>query len=162
MGTNRRVTWTRLGQLCAGTVGGLAVAGMIAATPAHSKPCEQHTGKAKAACITQAKRDAMRWPPRPSNAEVIKRIGIDQWRKAERVAYCETGGNVNHYPHGTYIGLMGMYVGTYGIGVEGTKGPGNRRGYRWVSEGATKAEQIAIAWEVVKRYGWSAWSCGGA
>jgi len=118
-------------------------------------PCQAHTGAAKKACIKQLKRDRMDWPPRPSNAEIIKRIGIDQWRKAERVAYCETAGNWQHYPNGSYIGGLGMFRSTYGIGQAETK-------YRWVHEGATKAEQIAIGYVVAQRYGWSAWGCGGA
>jgi hypothetical protein len=80
---------------------------------------------------------------------------MDQWRKAERVAVCETGANWQHYPNGTYIGGMGMYRSTYGIGQSVT-------GYRWVSEGATKAEQIAIAYIVAMKFGWSAWGCGSA
>jgi len=132
---------------------GVGVALMPAAGSA--APCQAHTGAAKKACIKQLKRDRMDWPPRPSNAEIIKRIGIDQWRKAERVAYCETAGNWQHYPNGSYIGGLGMFRSTYGIGQAETK-------YRWVHEGATKAEQIAIGYVVAQRYGWSAWGCGGA
>jgi hypothetical protein len=50
---------------------------------------------------------------------------------------------------------MGMYRRTYGIGQAVT-------GYRWPSEGATKAEQIAVAHIVAQRFGWSAWGCGSA
>lgn len=136
------------------------------ANPATSAPCDKHEGAAKSACVkAKHERDArakLKWPPSPTAAEIITRIGIDQWRKAERVAYCETGGNPRHFVHGTYIGLLGMYRGTYGIGVEGTRAPGNPRGYRWPAEGATKAEQIAVGYVVAQRFGWSAWGCGGA
>jgi hypothetical protein len=48
-----------------------------------------------------------------------------------------------------------MYRRTYGIGQAVT-------GYQWPSEGATKAEQIAVAHIVAQRFGWSAWGCGSA
>lgn len=136
------------------------------ASPATSAPCDKHEGAAKVACLKhkheREARDRMPWPPRPSSAEVIARIGIDQWRKAERVAYCETGGNIRHFVHGRFIGFLGMYRGTYKMGVEWTKGPGNPNGYRWPAEGATKAEQIAVGYQVASRLGWSAWGCGAA
>ena len=117
-------------------------------------PCEKHKGAHKKACVKQLKRDRMDWPPRPKAWEIKRRIGW-HWRKAERVAYCETGGNWRHYPNGTYIGGLGMFRRTYGIGQAVT-------GYRWPHEGATKAEQIATGYVVAKRFGWSAWSCGNA
>ena len=129
-------------------------AAMLPAT-SNGKPCGEHTGAAKKACAKQLQRDRMDWPPRPTNAEVIRRIGLVQWRKAERVAQCETAGNWQHYPHGTYIGGLGMYRGTYGIGQSVT-------GYRWPHQGATKAEQIATGYVVAMRFGWSAWGCGSA
>lgn len=128
---------------------------LVGSIEANAAPCQAHQGKAKAECIKQAKRDRMAWPPKPSEAEIRRRIGTVQWRKAERVAVCETGANWQHYPYGTYIGGMGMYRGTYGIGQAVT-------GYRWPSEGATKAEQIAVAYIVAQRFGWSAWGCGSA
>ena len=120
-----------------------------------SAPCGKHVEQAKAKCLAVQKRAAMQWPPRPTKSEVVKRIGLDQWQKAERVAVCETAANWQHFPNGRYIGGMGMFRQTYGIGQAVTH-------YRWVSEGATKAEQIAIASVVAKRFGWSAWGCGGA
>jgi hypothetical protein len=128
---------------------------LVGSIEANAAPCQAHQGKAKTECIKQAKRDRMAWPPKPSEVEICRRIGTVQWRKAERVALCETGANWQHYPHGTYIGGMGMYRRTYGIGQAVT-------GYRWPSEGATKAEQIAVAHIVAQRFGWSAWKCGSA
>ena len=141
----------------AAVIGGLGAAiGLIGPSSAAAKPCQHHQGKAKKACVTQAKRNAQAWPPRPAAWEIKRRIGNAQWRKAERVAYCETGGNWQHYPHGTYIGGLGMYRGTYAYGAR-------RTGYRYPSQGATKGEQIAVAvasFPITR--GWSGWGCGGA
>lgn len=127
----------------------------VSTARATAAPCAKHVGAAKQQCSKAAKRNAMAWPPRPSEAEIKRRIGVSQWRKAERISVCETGGNWQHFPHGRYIGGMGMFRSTYGIGQAVTR-------YRWVHEGATKAEQIAIAYVVARRFGWSAWGCGGA
>lgn len=98
------------------------------------------------------------WPKPATEKAIKKRIGIAQWRKAERVANCETGGRVDWYvdangnPTGTYVSMMGMYVQTYNFGRRVT-------GYR----GKTKPEQIAIAigsFEITG--GWSGWGCSGA
>ena len=124
-------------------------------TSNRKRPCYAHEGKKKKACLKQYKRNRMDWPPRPKEWEIKRRIGNVQWRKAERVAYCETAGNWNHYPNGRYIGGLGMFRSTYGIGQAKT-------GYRWVHQGATKAEQIAIGYVVAQRFGWSAWGCGSA
>ncbi len=133
-----------------------AIAGTVLLPAAASaKPCEHHVGASKRACVEQARRDRMEWPPRPTEAEIRRRIGSTQWRKAERVAECETGGNWQHFPNGTYIGGLGMYRGTYGIGQAVT-------GYRWPHQGATKAEQIATGYIVAMKFGWSAWGCGSA
>jgi hypothetical protein len=129
----------------------------MAALPAAgtTTPCQAHTGKSKAACIKQHKRNQQDWPAKPKEWEIQRRIGMVQWRKAERVAQCETGSNWQHYPHGRWIGGMGLFRSTYGIGQAETN-------YRWVHQGATKAEQIAIAYVVAQRFGWSAWGCGSA
>lgn len=128
-------------------------------TATNKRPCHAHEGTKKDKCLKVYKenqrRSQMAWPPKPSEREIQNRIGMDQWRKAERVAVCETGANWQHYPNGSYIGGMGMFRSTYGIGQAVT-------GYRWVSEGATKAEQIAIAYIVAQKFGWSAWGCGSA
>ena len=102
----------------------------------------------------QLKRDRMEWPSRPKEWEIKRRVGW-WWRKAERIAYCETGGNWQHYPHGTYIGGLGMFRRTYGIGQAVT-------GYRWPHQGATKAEQIAVGYVVMRRFGVRAWGCASA
>ena len=94
----------------------------------------------------------MKWPPNPSNEEIIRRIGIDQWRYAEQIAYCETGGNLRHFPDGKYIGMMGMYRSTYAYGARATGYPSPHT--------ATKAQQIAIAVAAHPiTQGWSGWGC---
>lgn len=128
-------------------------------TSVHKRPCHAHEGTNKSKCLKvyreNQRRAHLAWPPNPTVAEIQSRIGMNEWRKAERVSICETGGNWQHYPNGNYIGGMGMFRQTYGIGQAVT-------GYRWVSEGATKQEQIAIAHIVAQKFGWSAWGCGGA
>ena len=118
------------------------------------RPCYQHEGKSKKKCLKAHKRSRMDWPPNPTQAEIKKRVGW-WWPKAERISYCETAGNWQHFPNGNYIGGLGMFRRTYGIGQAVT-------GYRWVHEGASKAEQIAIGHVVMKRFGVMAWGCGSA
>ncbi len=138
------------------TAAALAALGMAALPAAGTTtPCQAHKGWEKAACIKQHKRNQQDWPAKPKEWEIQRRIGMVQWRKAERVAQCETGSNWQHYPHGRWIGGMGLFRSTYGIGQAETK-------YRWVHQGATKAEQIAVAYVVAQRFGWSAWGCGSA
>jgi hypothetical protein len=148
----------------AGKVGNTGTGGSLSKVAENGgvpkRPCHAHEGQRKKNCVKvyreNQRRSKMKWPPNPSVKEIQDRIGMDQWRKAERVAYCETGGNWQHFPNGSYIGGLGMYRQTYGYGQRVT-------GYRWVSEGATKQEQIAIAIASFPiTYGWSGWGCGGA
>lgn len=91
------------------------------------------------------------WPTKATNASIKKRVGAYNWNKALRVARCETGTNWQHFPNGTYIGGLGMFRKTYGYGQRVT-------GYRWPSQGATKAEQIAVAVAAHPiTYGWGGW-----
>lgn len=98
------------------------------------------------------------WPKPATEKNIKKKIGLAQWRKAERVAYCETGGRVNWYvdrngdPTAKYVSMMGMYVHTYNYGRRAT-------GYK----GRNKPEQIAISIGAHPiTGGWSGWGCGGA
>jgi hypothetical protein len=94
---------------------------------------------------------------KPVTEQSVKRvIGVQQWNKAMRVARCETGATLRWYPHGTYIGMLGMYRGTYALGMR-------RAGiYKW-PDTASRAEQIAIAVSAFPATrGWSGWGCGGA
>lgn len=94
----------------------------------------------------------MKWPPSPTASEIRRRVGDYNWRKAERVAYCETGKTVNWHLTGTYRGALGMYVTTFQYGQR-------RTGYA----GTTWPEQVAIAVAAhpITR-GWSGWGCGNA
>lgn len=98
------------------------------------------------------------WPKHATKKSIVKKIGLSQWKKAERIAVCETGGRVNWYvnsngdPTGQYVSMMGMYVHTYNYGRRAT-------GY----SGRNKPEQIAIAvgaWPITQM--WSGWGCSGA
>lgn len=120
---------------------------------ASSAPCAKHTGSAKSKCIKQ--RDQVKWPKNPTEAEIIKRVGRANWDKALRIAQCETGGNLRHYPHGRFIGMMGMARSTYDYGRRAT-------GYPW-PDTASRAEQVAVA--VASHpitLGWSGWGCSHA
>ena len=145
----------------------LVIVGTIERAGASAKPtrpCAAHPSKASAErpgpvvtkkmCLRQYKRNRMDWPPRPKAWEIKRRVGW-WWKKAERIAYCETAGNWQHYPNGNYIGGLGIFRRTYGIGQAVTK-------YRWVHEGASKAEQIAVGYIIMRRFGVSAWGCGSA
>jgi hypothetical protein len=111
-----------------------------------------------AATGTATARPSSDWPKPATEKNIKKKIGLAQWRKAERVAYCETGGRVSWYvdrngdPTAKYVSMMGMYVHTYNYGRRAT-------GYR----GRNKAEQIGIAIGAHPiTGGWSGWGCGGA
>jgi hypothetical protein len=134
-----------------GTVLGATLALVPAA--ANAAPCEAHTGKAKAACIHQVKRDRMAWPPAPRAWEIQRRVGFYNWNKAHRVAVCETGKRLDWYPTGRFRGPLGMYVTTQAVGIRIT-------GY---SPPRTWPEHVAVA---VASHGttrgWSGWGCGSA
>jgi hypothetical protein len=163
------------------TVGAALVFAPAVAAETKPRPCAAHPVEAapgkvsRAACLRaytrQRARDRMAWPPRPTEAEIRRRVerigGTGTWAKAARVANCETGGtrgssrnrgNARWYitadgtPTGSYIGALGMYARTFAYGAR-------RTGYR----GRTYQEQVAIAvaaWPITR--GWSGWGCGGA
>jgi hypothetical protein len=145
----------------------VGVGGALAAPPASGKkrPCYKHTAKTvptKATCLKAYKRARMAWPPKPTAAEIKKRVGSYHWHKAARVANCETGGtqgatanrgNLHWHPNGTYQGPLGMYRQTarYGKRVTGYHTPTTWQ--QWVA--------VAVASHPITR-GWSGWGCGGA
>jgi hypothetical protein len=127
---------------------------------ASAAPCASHTATTKvtkAECVAQvkkqAKRDRMAWPPRPTEAEIRKRVGAYNWNKAHRVAVCETGKRIDWYPHGRYRGPLGMYRTTQDYGKRAT-------GY-WTPRTWQEHVAIAVAAHPITR-GWSGWGCGGA
>jgi hypothetical protein len=136
-----------------GAIVGLCGLG-FAGAPAQARPCEAHAGAKRSACLTQWKRDRMDWPPNPAKWEIVRRVGRSNYAKAIRVAYCETGANPRHFPHGRYIGMLGMYRSTYAYGARRTGYPHPGR--------ATEQQQVAIAVAAhpITR-GWSGWGCGG-
>lgn len=118
-------------------------------------PCQYHKGEGKQTC----KRAQMDWPPNPSVKEVRTRVdkigGKGTWEKAWRIARCETGANPRHFPHGSYIGMMGMFRSTYAYGARVT-------GYPY-PDVATPQQQIAVAvasWPITRQ--WQGWGCRGA
>jgi hypothetical protein len=129
-----------------------AFMGSIPSTAA-AKPCAEHVGAAKKACVTQLKRDRMAWPPRPTQAEIKTRVGSYNWHKAHRVAVCETGKRIDWYPHGRYRGPLGMYRTTQDYGKRAT-------GY-WNPRTWQEHVAIAVAAHPITR-GWSGWGCGSA
>lgn len=130
------------------------------------RPCYKHTAKTvptKKTCLLAYKRSRMAWPPKPTEAEIKKRVGSYHWHKAARVANCETGGtrgatanrgNLNWHLTGTYQGPLGMYRQTarYGKRATGYWGP-QLTWQQWVA--------VAVASHPITR-GWSGWGCRGA
>jgi hypothetical protein len=133
---------------------------------ASAKPCEKHVGPAKAACVKQAKRDAMPYPPNPSWGEATRRLSAYDLATAERVSGCEEPGS----EHGTgrgrspwarrwslsgsgYVSGFGMASSTYGIGARIT-------GYPYPPE-ASPAQQLLVAVAGAHSFGWSGWGCYG-
>lgn len=132
--------------------------------PATAAPCAKHTGSAKVACVKQAKRDAMPYPPNPSWREATRRVSAYDLATAERVSGCEEPGS----EHGTgkgaspwarrwslsgsgYVSGFGMANSTYGIGARIT-------GYPYPPE-ASPAQQLLVAVAGAHSFGWSGWGC---
>lgn len=145
---------------------GTALLFVPAAASGNTAPCARHTATTpvtQAQCLIanrrQVKRDRMAWPPSPTVAEVRRRVerigGPGTYAKAWRVARCETGANPRHYPHGRFIGMLGMARTTYAYGARVT-------GYPYPAT-ATPQQQIAVAVASFPiTLGWSGWGCGGA
>lgn len=145
------------------------VVALAAASGADAKPCSDHDGSAKRACLTQHARDKQAWPRDPTWAEVAKRARPGELSTLRAIAECEqpgTGSHPHHRKYGprerwrtawgihagsTYTGAYGMFRGTaqYGAGVTGYPMPGE----------ATPAEETALAIAVMRRWGPSAWGC---
>lgn len=144
----------------------VAFAVVIGCEEAKAAPCAKHsatTSVTKSECMKQyknkVKRDRMAWPPNPSPGEIRDRVnkigGPGTWDKAWRIARCETGANPRHFPHGRWIGMMGMYRSSYAYGAR-------RTGYPFPHV-ATPQQQIAVAvasWPITRQ--WQGWGCRGA
>lgn len=148
---------------------GIATAiALIGASPAAAKPCAEHVGSAKTACVKQVARDRMAWPPNPTWAEIVKRARPGELAALRKIAECEQPGSgsfpypAKYGPRGwrtawginagaTYVGAYGMYRGTAGIGAAATSYD--------VPPYATPAEETGTAMIVARRFGYSAWGC---
>jgi len=138
---------------------------IFAVSPAAAAPCEKHQGAAKAACVKQVKRNAMPYPPNPSWAEAVRRVGPEQLAIAKRVSACEepgsehgTGRGRSPWPRywslsgGTYVSGFGMAASTYRWAAEDTGYP--------MPPAATPAMQLLVAVHGGRDlFGWAGWSC---
>jgi len=129
-----------------------------------AKPCAAHQGVAKDACIQQAKRDAMDYPPAPSWAEAVRRVGPEQLAIAKRVSACEEPGSEHgtgrgRSPWGRRWSTTGGFVGGFGMAAST---------YRWAARDtpypappdATPAMQLLVAVHGGRDlFGWSGWGC---
>ena len=149
----------------AAAVAAAALAAGLTGT-ASAAPCKAHEGKARKACMAQAKRDAMPYPPHPSWREAVRRISAYDYATAKRVSACEepgsehgTGRGRSPWPRlwslsggpGSYVSGFGMAHSTYGIGARIT-------GYPYPPE-ASPAQQLLVAVAGAHSFGWSGWGC---
>ena len=138
--------------------------GLSFAGTATAKPCAKHQGAAKVACVKQAKRDAMPYPPDPSWREATRRVSAYDLATAERVSGCEEPGSEHGTgksasPWGRRWSLSGSgYVSGFGMAAST---------YRWAAQAtgypeppaATPAMQLLVAVHGAHLFGWSGWGC---
>jgi hypothetical protein len=142
----------------------------IASVTADAKPCAKHEAQAKRACLSQHARDKQAWPRNITWAEVVKRSRPGELLTLRRIAECEQPGSGSHRHHrrygprerwhtawgihgapARYQGAYGMFSSTYAAGAYRTKYPH--------PPVATPAQETAVAIEVMRRWGPSAWGC---
>lgn len=146
-----------------------AAVALWAAASADAKPCAEHTGDAKRACLVQHARDQQAWPRNPTWNEVARRSRAGELSTLRAIAECEQPGSGSHrHPRkygprerwhtawginasSTYTGAYGMFRGTAQYGASVTKYP--------MPGEATPAEETALAIAVMRRWGPSAWGC---
>jgi hypothetical protein len=73
---------------------------------------------------------------------------IEYW---DRMAQCETGGNWQHFPYGTWTGGLGIYNQTW-LGWGGGE-------FAPTAGQASKEQQIIVAERIAADVGYSAWGC---
>lgn len=121
---------------------------------ASAAPCKAHEGKAKRACIKQAKRDAMPFPPHPTMRDLARRV--PDWSAFVRLGRCEQPGSGKWgvawgHKGPTYGGGMGIFRQTWYT----AKSP-----YKlWSS---SIPEEILVADAIRDKFGitaWGAWRC---
>jgi hypothetical protein len=132
--------------------------GVDDASAAQRHPCDRHTGAARTNCLTayhkHRARDALRFPPNPTMADVRKRV--PDWWGFVRLGRCEQPGDGKWgvawgNPGPTYGGGTGIYKGTWA--ASGSPYP--------TFTGSIPAE-ILTADAVRDRFGitaWGAWRC---
>lgn len=149
------------------TLGVAAAVGSVfsfSVSPATAAPCAKHVGAAKVACVKQAKRNAMAYPPNPSWAEAVRRVSSYDLATAKRVSGCEepgsehgTGRGASPWPRywslsgRTYISGFGMAASTYRWAAKATGYP--------EPPAATPAMQLLVAVNGAHLFGWSGWGC---
>ncbi len=131
------------------------VAALALPGAAVAKPCQYHVGAAKERCREAVEaRDALRFPPKPTMADVKKRV--PDWWGFVRLGRCEQPGpgkwGVRWSHQGpTWGGGLGIYRGTwYAAGSP----------YRLWS--GSIPETLLVADAVRDRFGitaWGAWRC---
>lgn len=157
--------WSPLHRIA--TLGVAAAVGSVFAfsvSPATAAPCAKHVGAAKVACVKQAKRNAMAYPPNPSWAEATRRVSSYDLATAKRVSGCEepgsehgTGRGASPWPRywslsgRTYISGFGMAASTYRWAAKATGYP--------EPPAATPAMQLLVAVNGAHLFGWSGWGC---
>jgi len=141
----------------------IAAAGSLWSSAATAAPCAQHVGTAKRACVAQARRDAMPYPPAPSWAEAVRRVSAYDLATAERVSGCEEPGT----EHGTGRGrspwarrwsTTGGYVSGFGMAASSYRWAASHTGYP-APPAATPAMQLLTAVKGAHLWGWSGWGC---
>ena len=142
----------------------LGCGSLLLASPATAAPCQQHEGVAKGACLKQAKRNAMPYPPNPSWREATARVSAYDLATAKRVSACEepgtehgTGKGASPWPR--YWSLSGSrYVSGFGMAHSTYLWAAKATGYP-EPPAATPAMQLLVAVNGAHLFGWSGWGC---
>lgn len=145
------------------------VLGALILLPAtvQAKPCGEHKGERRAACMEHRAKQA--YPPNPTWAEITSRASASEVSALRIIAECEQPGSGSHSfgkaygprpawrtawginAGATYVGAFGMYRGTYRAGQAATNYP--------APPAATPAQEFGVALAVMRRFGASAWGC---
>lgn len=132
--------------------------------PASATPCEHHRGAAKVACVkahnAQVKRDRIPWPSNPTMADLRKRLTATEISNLLWICVREQPRPGKRFgcwwdaPYTKYVGGLGMFRQTYGIGANVTHYPYPPK--------ASAEEQLAVGVIVMRQYGPSAWDSWGS
>lgn len=146
-----------------GAVVGSALA--FSVSPATAAPCQHHQGAAKGACLKQAKRNAMPYPPNPSWREATARVSAYDLATAERVSACEepgtehgTGKGASPWGRHWSLSVPGGYQSGFGMASSTYRWAAKATGYP-EPPAATPAMQLLVAVHGAHLFGWSGWGC---